>query len=247
MSKMYKIIYCLLAFCLLTSCEQDNTVPFLNIPDANAQIIEMEVEVGLSQSSVFSPLVYASQMIINWGDGSRILEYVHPDSTTIATSTLKPIKYTYASAGNYSVNIRTTKVTRLDVSLDSARQYIHKLQLTNCCHLKAMVCDNQPLKSVTINKAGLKNLNLGTLEALEDVSVSACDSLSAIVLSTNPLLNRITLSDNKLMSAQSLNTLFGQLPQATSDKPTITLKNNAGDATCDRSIATRKGWTVTIE
>lgn len=244
---MYRIIYLLLAVGLLTSCEQDNTIPYLNIPDANAQIIEMDVEVGLSQSLLFSPTVYASQMIVNWGDGSRNLEFVHPDSTAIATTSLKPLNYTYSSAGNYNLNIRSTKITRLDIALDSARQPIHKLALTNCRHLKALSCKDQLLKSVTISTSGIKLLNFDTLAALENVSVSACDSLSGIVLSGNSLLSNITLSNNKLMTAQSLNTLFGQLPQATSDKQTIILRNNAGDATCDKSIATRKGWTVTIE
>lgn len=244
---MHKLFYLLLAVCLLSSCEQDNTIPYLTISDANAQIIEMDVETILSAGLTFSPIVYASQMIIDWGDGSRIFEYVHPDSTAIDTMHLKPLKYTYDSAGSYKVNIRTTKVTRLDISVDSARQYIRKLQLTNCRHLKALSCARQPLKSVTINTSGIKTLNFATSATLEDVTISACDSLSSIVLSANPSLSSITLSDNKLMSALSLNTLFEQLPQATSDKQTIRLKNNAGDATCDKTIATQKGWTVTIE
>lgn len=244
---MYKIIYLLLAICFLTSCETDDNVPFLSIPDDEAQVVEMELQVGASSNLVFSPIIYASQMIVNWGDGSIPGQFVNADSTNTNAPILKSLKYTYPSSANYSVNVRAIKITHLDISIDSARQSINKLQLTNCRHLKSISCDDQLLKSVNINISGLKTLELNTLSALEELSLSACDSLSTIVLSQNPVLSSITLVDNPAMSALSLNALFRQLPQATSDTRTINLNNNAGDATCDKSIATQKGWTVNVE
>lgn len=243
---MSKIIYLLLTVCLFTSCEQDNDTLFLSIPDEDAQIVQMSVEVGLSANYVFSPIIYASQMVVDWGDGSQPWEYVNPDSTNIGTSMLKPLKYTYASSGDYNVNVRAVKITRLDISMDSARQSINTLQLTDCRHLKSLSCKGQTLKSVDVNTAGLKLLELSTLSVLESLSISDCDSLLTVVLYKNPLLTTVNLTDNPRMSAPSLNALFQQLPEATSDVRTITLTNNAGDATCDKSIATQKGWTVKV-
>ena len=247
MIKMYKIIYLLLAVCLLTSCETDNNVPFLSIPDDEAQIIEMNVEVGSSSNPVFSPIIYASQMIVNWGDGSLPWQFVNRDSTNTGTSTLKPLRYTYPAAGTYDVNVRAIKITRLDLSIDSVRQNIRTLQLTDCRHLKALSCKNQELKSVNINTSGIKMLELSTLSALEELTVSACDSLLTIVLYKNPELKTINLTNNPRMSALSLDAVFIQLPEATSGIRTVNLSNNGGDASCNTAIATQKGWKVNIQ
>lgn len=245
---MYKIIYLFLIVFVVTSCEQNNDSPFLYIPDSDAQIVQMDVEVGLADSLVFSPIIYASQMIIDWGDGSRPLEYVNPDSTTtVGTSGLRPFRYTFPSAGNYTVNIRAVRITRLDVSMDTVGQAVTQLELNRCRHLKALACYGQVLKSVNINTSGLKILDFRDLAAMENFTVSRCDSLSGIALKNNSVLNTISLSDNPLLSATALNNMFQQLPQTTSDTRTITLTNNAGDAACDKSIATQKGWIVNIK
>jgi len=46
------------------------------------------------------------------------------------------------------------------------------------------------------------------------------------------------------MSAAAINTMFGDLPTVTGR--TVVVTGNPGAATCDTSIATAKGWTVTI-
>ena len=52
----------------------------------------------------------------------------------------------------------------------------------------------------------------------------------------------ISFADCKL-SAAALNEIFTNL--GTASAQTITIINNYGAATCNRSIATAKGWTVT--
>ncbi|PXV69229.1 hypothetical protein CLV62_101498 [Dysgonomonas alginatilytica] len=244
---MYKIIYLFLIVFVATSCEQNNDSPFLYITDRDAQIVEMNVEIALSENLVFTPIIHVSQMIVNWGDGSRLVEYVNPDSTAVGSPHLRPLRYAFPSTGSYTVNFRAIRVTRLDISIDSVGQAITGLNLTNCRHLKAFVLKNQSLKSVGITTSGLKAVDFGSLSLMENFTISKCDSLSGIVLKNNPALNTISLSDNRLLSATALNALFQQLPQTASDTRTITLSNNAGDATCDKTIATRKGWTVKIE
>ncbi len=243
---MHKIIYILFTICLLTSCEENSDVPFLNIPDESAQLIAMDVEAGSSSNKAFTPIVFASQMIVDWGDGSLPAQYVNADTIVSGTSMLKPLKYTYASAGSYIINVRAVKISRLDISKDSARQNINKLQLVDCRHLKSFSCKNQTLKSVDIAVSGIKALEFGSLSQLVKFSVLSCDSLFSIVLNQNPVLNTINLSNNPQLSAQSLNAMFQQLPQTVSDNCIITLSNNAGDAACDKSIAIQKGWKVNV-
>ena len=244
---MYKIIYLFLLVTFVTSCEQNNDSPFLYILDHDAQIVETDVEVALSGNLVFTPIVHASQMIVNWGDGSRVTEFVNRDSAVVDAPPLRPLRYTFASTGNYTVNFRAIRITRLDISMDSVGQPINQLRLTNCRHLKEFSSVGQVLKSVNITTSGLKNVNFSNLPAIESFTISQCDSLSRITLENNAILNTISLSGNPLLSATALNAMFQQLPQATSDTRTITLSNNAGDATCDKAIATRKGWTVNVE
>lgn len=244
---MYKIIYLFLIAFVITSCEENNDSPFLYIPDSDAQFVEMSVETSTSANLVFSPIVRASQMVINWGDGSRLIEYVDPDSSASPRPLLKPLRYTFPSAGNYMVDIRAIRIIGLDVSMDTARQSITQLKLNSCRHLKEFSCRGQALKTIEIARSGLKVVNFSDLAVMENFSISQCDSLSSVVLKDNMVLNTIFLSGNPLLSATAINAIFQQLPSATSDVRTITLSNNAGDATCDKTIATQKGWTVTIE
>ena len=48
---------------------------------------------------------------------------------------------------------------------------------------------------------------------------------------------------NAKMSANALNEMFSILPTVTGK--TVTITGNYGASTCDTSIATAKGWTVT--
>lgn len=49
---------------------------------------------------------------------------------------------------------------------------------------------------------------------------------------------------NMILSATELNSIFTNLADVSAHGATITITNNWGTATCNRSIATSKGWTV---
>jgi hypothetical protein len=49
---------------------------------------------------------------------------------------------------------------------------------------------------------------------------------------------------NMVLSGTELNSIFTNLADVTGIGATITITNNWGSATCDRTIATSKGWTV---
>jgi hypothetical protein len=58
-------------------------------------------------------------------------------------------------------------------------------------------------------------------------------------VSRNPALRSLWCSKNKL-TAEALNALFSGLP--TRQDCTIGIAGNPGSNTCNRSIATEKGW-----
>lgn len=244
---MYKTICLFLIIFVATACEEKNDSPFLYILDNAAQIVEMNVETGASGNLVFTPVIYASQMVVNWGDGSRFMEYVNPDSASRKALPLNPLKYAYPAADTYTVSFRAVKVTKLDISIDSVGQSVTELSLTNCRHLKTLSNSGQILRTVDIATSGLKTVDFRNLSMMENLSILKCDSLSDILLSNNAALSTVSLSDNRSLTASALNAMFGQLPETTSGKRTVILSNNAGDAACDTTIATRKGWSVRVE
>lgn len=68
-------------------------------------------------------------------------------------------------------------------------------------------------------------------------------------VSKNTALTHLTCHNNKL-SASALNKIFDDLPQGKKvndgyyNQSTIYIYNNPGTNTCDKSIATNKGWRV---
>ena len=57
------------------------------------------------------------------------------------------------------------------------------------------------------------------------------------------IAQNIDLSDSHGLTAESINAIFSDL--ATVSGKTINVSNTVGASTCDTSIATSKGWTVT--
>jgi len=83
------------------------------------------------------------------------------------------------------------------------------------------------------------------LSQLEVNSTSGVRSPVSSIRSTNPnstFQSNINISNTSLDTA-ALNLLFGDLPAVVGK--TINITGCTGAATCTRSIATAKGWTVT--
>jgi hypothetical protein len=70
---------------------------------------------------------------------------------------------------------------------------------------------------------------------------TAADSLQE--LKAPGIAQDIDLSDSHGLTAESLNAIFSDL--ATVTGKTIDVRSTVGASTCDTSIATNKGWTVT--
>ena len=116
---------------------------------------------------------------------------------------------------------------------------------SSCTHLQSV-----PLldTSIVTNMSGMFYYcsSLQTITLLDTSKVTkmkqtflSCTSLSKLTLNNVKVSFDISI---KKLSAEALNSLFAGL--ATVSDETINISGNPGAATCDRSIATNKGWTI---
>jgi hypothetical protein len=101
---------------------------------------------------------------------------------------------------------------------------------------------NDSIRSIKGINTNTRELNLTELNMLDSISLEKCKNLNKVILKANTALKYIALKNNVTLDAKALNDIFTALPQATGTNRTIALSGNLGDTTCDRTIATRKGW-----
>ncbi|MEN9920055.1 MAG: hypothetical protein RL662_2491 [Bacteroidota bacterium] len=98
------------------------------------------------------------------------------------------------------------------------------------------------LRSVVLAKSNVLTIQINDLKYLSEIRIDGCDSISTIDITNNIRINRVQLTNNMSLEASMLNHVFQSLPVSRGGENFIVLKGNKGDATCDRSIATSKGW-----
>jgi hypothetical protein len=85
----------------------------------------------------------------------------------------------------------------------------------------------------------MPSISIGSTYTANTGFITSCFSLKRMLM---PL--RFTFSvANAKMSANALNEMFSILPTVTGQ--TVTITENYGASTCDTTIATSRGWTVT--
>jgi hypothetical protein len=135
----------------------------------------------------------------------------------------------------------SNQLSALDVSnntelkdLRCSGNQLNTLDISNNTALTALVCFDNQLSALDVSN----NTMLTQL-------LCSSNQLSALDVSNNTELTELWCYRNQL-SADALNTIFTDLPNYsnTSISGEIRIANNPGSATCDRSIATAKGWTV---
>jgi Leucine-rich repeat (LRR) protein len=160
---------------------------------------------------------------------------------------------------NY-LDVDNNNLTRLDVSRNRAlkglicdNNSISALDVSTCTSLTSLDCKKNRLTRLDVsrNKA-LINLScdMNDLTAL-DVSGNAMieslicngNEISSIVIGGENERLKYIQSSNNDMSSGALNAVFSVLPNT----GTITIYNNPGTATCDKTIATSKNWIVMAE
>jgi len=94
----------------------------------------------------------------------------------------------------------------------------------------------------SLQSLNLSNTNVGAVTPVANFANFATGTVSLIKCRLPQAKWNFSVAGNPL-SAAELNLLFGDLSTVTGQ--TITITGCTGAATCDRTIATNKGWTVT--
>ena len=131
-----------------------------------------------------------------------------------------------------SVSLNTVNVTNMSsMFLYCPSLQSFSLNTTNVTNMNSMLYGCNSLQSVSLNTANVTDTGnmFGSCFALQSVSL-------------NGLKTTFSLASCKL-SATALDNLFTSL--GTVSGRTVTISSNYGASTCNRSIATTKGWTVT--
>ena len=155
------------------------------------------------------------------------------------------------------LNCRNNQLTNLDVSnnttlieLICGYNQLTNLDVNKNTMLTELYCRNNQLTSLDVSKNTaltyfncnynqLTNLDVSKNTAL---TVLGCgfNQLTSLELSNNTALEILCCSNNRL-TAPALNALFETL-HANDEYKYIDIEGNSGAFTCNRSIATNKGW-----
>ena len=158
-------------------------------------------------------------------------------------------------------------LTSLDISKNTAlthlrcsTNYISSLDVSKCTALTKLSCSDNNLTSLDVSKnTALTELscggnNLTSLDVTNNIILIdlSCgnNNLTSLDVSKNTALTYLHCENNNL-SASALNKIFNDLPQGKKwneygqkKQSTISIGNNPGTNTCDKSIAENKGWIV---
>jgi hypothetical protein len=159
-----------------------------------------------------------------------------------------------------------TQITSLDISKNSelkslfcGRTSLTSLDISNNTALKHFNCSNTQITNLIVGKNTMletmyflsnkvTNLDVSNFTALGNLT---CDynPLTGLDVSNNGNLFILSCMGNQL-SEDALNALFNTLHsnadigKGAEKEKVIIIRNNPGTATCDRSIAEKKGWKV---
>lgn len=150
-------------------------------------------------------------------------------------------------------------LTSLDVSKNTALTELHcydnnltSLDVSKCAALTYLNCWNNNLtfldvsKNTKLTKLWCGGNNLTSLDVSKNTALTylSCSysNLTSLDISKNTELTDLRCRNNNF-SAEALNKIFTDLPIVKQRAP-IYIGDNPGTATCDKSIAEKKGWYV---
>jgi Leucine-rich repeat (LRR) protein len=199
----------------------------------------------------------APNIVVAWGDGATN-EYTDADYSTIS--------HTYQNSASHTVRIQTEDLSYFSCN----EQQLTTLDVSGCSKLTDLYCYNNQLAALDVSRntelitlACYRN-QLTALDVSSNTKLTDLycynNQLTALDVSRNTELTDLRCSNNQLtaldvsrntkltwldcygnqLTATALNDLFTSLPTVQAGE--IDIRNNPGAATCDRSIATAKGW-----
>ena len=178
-------------------------------------------------------------------------------SSRSSVTSLFANKYSLEQIGNFSANLATTNSSQLFYNCYNIKKIgnIELLNATdatrwfsNCYNINSIGIINTPqLTSLVQTFSSCWNLKSIVFSDCTNVSNTTstfnnCGSLQELILPN--ITVGFSISDCNL-STKALNNLFTSLGTANGSQ-TIIVTGNPGAATCDTSIATNKGFTITI-
>ena len=160
---------------------------------------------------------------------------------------------------NYISSLDVSKCTAL-TELSCGSNNLTSLDITKNTALTELSCGGNNLTSLDVSKnTALTKLwchhnNLTSLDVTNNIMLIdlSCgnNNLTSLDVSKNTALTYLHCENNNL-SASALNKIFNDLPQGKKwneygqkKQSTISIGNNPGTNTCDKSIAENKGWIV---
>jgi Leucine-rich repeat (LRR) protein len=200
--------------------------------DLNCDIIVIQTSVHTAPAVVFTSdrqlitfLASAQKLIVNWGDG-EISEYNNLRYGTY-------ISYSYLTATTHTIQIYEEKLTALNLSgLDLTNLDV------NCSELTELYCSSNQLTSLDVSKnPKLTKIDCSSNQ-LTSLNINGCTKLGEI-----PYYYSVVSIDDNQLSAAALNEIFTALPVITSNN-IISVGDNPGTSTCNKSIAINKGWRI---
>ena len=216
-----------------------------------------------TQESMFRDMVMLREVdlrgaqpisMANWFNGCELLEKITGLDTSLAT---------LFNLAFYNCNaLRDFSWISFDKATDMSSAFV------NCYELKTITINSPTITSLSATFNGCLSLRRAEVIAPNATSAAncfiSCPMLTDVTLHTAATASRATtyskanmvswindLSGSSValsvascnLNAAALNRLFTDLGTVTSG--TITITSTPGAATCNRSIATSKGWTVT--
>lgn len=182
---------------LFSSCSTEDKDLFPDNTDKTETKITLKMNV-LQDNQVKNIAFLGTYFSVNWGDGI--------DQNYTAPNQEKTIPHAYSKAGEYTVIITGTNITKLDIAdenvsqltiekapslrqLDCKQNQLTALNLQNADSILKVFCSSNVLTS--INVAGLKKLQTINCGAnnLSTLSMSGCSALTEFQTESNPLVS----------------------------------------------------------
>ena len=184
----------------------------------------------------------SGKFTIDWGDGTT------KNGTLLVfgkDTDIDDIYHTYICKSSRTITITSKNITHF-ACFESG---LTSLDVSEISTLTWLFCDDNQLMCLDVSKNAaleyfgcsvnqLTSLDVSKNFALKDLACSN-NQLTSLDVSKNTILTRLWCHDNQL-DVNALNNLFKTLPNIANGY--ISIDDNHGTDSCDRSIATNKGW-----
>ena len=233
-----------------------NSLEFIEIQNASLQNLNVSNlnnlgHLDLQNNSL--PTLDASNL-----SSLKLLLCQNNNLTSINTSGLGSLQYLHCY-NNQLTNLSVSGLTDL-TSLDCHNNSLSELNLNSNTKLERLKCCLNPISSLNVsslkelyyfecNRNNLTQLDVSNNTKLRSLGCAGNQlggNLTGISSLNSQALSFVNISNNN-MTKENLEDIFNQLPDKTNianQKCFIYIDGNPGTETCDKTLATNKGWQI---